>query len=167
MAKGKKTPPEVIFKIMTMYAATENISGTARELGMPFSTVRGIIGKNKTKPEFTRLKAELSEEFAKKASDIIGKGLSLLVRRFDRAIDEETELDFLIDEILAMPKTELTQDEKSKLVTKLRALQLQDIKAITSVISAMYDKSEPESRSCPGGVNVEVMLPPGADIYAE
>ena len=82
-------------------------------------------------------------------------------------MDEEAELDFLIGELLALPKTELTQDEKSKLVTKLRALQLQDIKAITSVISAMYDKREPASAKTAGGIDVEVRLPPGADIYAE
>ena len=75
MSKGKKTPPEVVYRIMTSYAVTENFSETARELCLPVSTVRKIVNGNRAKPEFTQLKTEITEEFAKKASDIIGKGL--------------------------------------------------------------------------------------------
>ena len=46
----------------------------------------------------------------------------------------------MIDEIFATKKEELTQDEKNKLVNKIRALQLQDIKAITTAIGTLFDK---------------------------
>ena len=79
-------------------------------------------------------------EFSQKASEIIQKGLQLLNKRFDRAISFEDDLDILIDEIFDTDKEELSQDEKNRLVNKIRALQLQDIKAITTAIGTLFDK---------------------------
>ena len=138
--RGKTTTPEDIYRIMASWAVTNNVNETAKRLDMAESTVRKIVKENKDKEEFTKLCDEKKAEFSQKASEIIKKGMTLLERRFNRAIEHETELDILIDEIFATNKTEISQDEKTKLVTKIRALQLQDIKAITVAVATMYDK---------------------------
>ncbi len=140
MARGKRTSPETIHMIMASYAVTNNLKETARELSLPVSTVKTIVDKNKDKPEFVKLRDEKMSEFSSRASEIIQKGLILLNKRFDRAIASEEDLDVLIDEIFEMDKKELSQDEKKRLVGKIRALQLQDVKAITTAIGTLYDK---------------------------
>ena len=138
--RGKKTSPEDIYRVMTSYAITNNYNETARDLGMAVSSVKDIVDKNKDKEEFVRLRIQKENEFADKASSIIDDGLYLLKRRMSRAINQEDNLDMLIDEIYSTDKEELTQDEKNKLVTKIRALQLQDVKALTTAIGTLYDK---------------------------
>lgn len=140
MPRGKKTPPEVIYKVMTSWTVTNNFKETAKLLNMPVTTVKCIVDNNKDKPEFVKLRNEKMYEFSNRASEIIQKGLTLLNKRFDRAIASEEDLDLLIDEIFASDKEELSQDEKIRLVNKIKALQLQDIKAITTAIGTLFDK---------------------------
>ena len=140
MPRGKKTPPEVVYQIMTSWTVTDNYKETARELDLPYMTVKSIVEKNKEKPEFVKLRNEKMGEFSNRASEIIQKGLTLLNKRLDRAIASEEDLDILIDEIYATDRQELAQDEKNRLVAKIRALQLQDIRAVTTAIGTLYDK---------------------------
>ena len=167
MPRGKKTPPEVIYQIMTSWAVTNNYNETSKELGIPFTTVKDIVDKNKDKPEFVELRDKKKEEFSKQASEIIQKGLTLLNRRFDRALASEEDLDLLIDEIYATPKTSLSQDEKNRLVSKIRALQLHDVKAITTALGTLYDKRALAEGSATDNVAVSIKLPEGIDEYAE
>ena len=85
MARGKKTPPETIYAVMTSWAVTDNANETAKLLGLPFSTVKGIVDKNKDKPEFAKLRDKKKDDFSKKADGIINKALS----RLERDIDNE------------------------------------------------------------------------------
>lgn len=165
--KGQKTPPETIYKIMTSWTITNNYKETARELELPYMTVKGIVDRNKDKPEYVKLRAEKMNEFSVRASEIIQKGLTLLNKRLDRAISSEEDLDVLIDEIFATDKEELSQDEKNKLVNKVRALQLQDIKAITTAIGTLYDKKALAEGGATDNVSVTVKLPEGIEQYAE
>ena len=55
-------------------------------------------------------------------------------------MNEEESLDLLMDEIFATDREQLTQDEKNKLIAKIRSLQLQDVKAITTAIGTLFDK---------------------------
>lgn len=140
MVQGKKTSVENIYKVMVSWATTGNYAETARTLNMPATTVEKIVKDNKEKPEFANLIAEKRAEFSERASRIIDQGMLLLERRFNRAIECEADLDILIDEIFATEKDELSQDEKQRLITKIRALELHDIRAITTAIGTLYDK---------------------------
>lgn len=166
MPRGKKTPPEVIYRIMTSWAVTNNCKETARDLELPVATVMRIVNANKDKPEFIKLRSEKLNEFSVRASEIIQKGLTLLDKRFGRAIESEEELDILIDEIFAADKAELSQDEKKRLVNKLKALQLEDIKAVTASICTLYEKKALADGDVTDNVSVEIKLPQGADEYA-
>lgn len=167
MPRGKKTSPETVYQIMTSWTVTNNYKETAADLGLSYSTVKDIVTKNKDKPEFVKLREKKKEEFSKQADEIIQKGLTLLNRRFDRAINQEEELDILINEIFATNKVEISQDEKTKLVTKIRALQLQDVKAITTAIGTLFDKKALAEGKSTENVAIEIKLPPGVDEYAE
>ena len=85
MARGQKTSPEMIYKIMTSWAVTQNNLQTARELDIAESTVRKVVLQNKDKDEFKKLCEEKREEFSVKASRIIDKALD----RLERDIDDE------------------------------------------------------------------------------
>ena len=88
MPRGKKTPPEVIYQVMTSWAVTDNINETAKLLGLPYSTVEGIVDKNKDKEESVNLREKKKDDFCKKADSIINKALSRLERDIDNAEKE-------------------------------------------------------------------------------
>lgn len=167
MPRGKKTAPEDIYKIMASWAVTNSYSETARELGIPVTTVKRVVDCNKGEPDFMRLCREKRSDFSRSASEIIGKGLILLNRRFDRAIAEEVDLDLLLGEIFASGSGEISQEDKLRLANRIKALQLQDVKAISTVIGTLYDKKALADGAATGRVDVEIKLPPGVCDYAE
>ena len=140
MARGKKTSPEVIYQVMTSWAVTNNYSQTAKDLGMAITTVEKIVKDNKDKPEFVKLCNDKRATFADKATEIIDKGLLLLKRRMNRAIEEEEMLDELIDEIYSMDDEEMSQQSKTATVNKIKHMQLHNLKDITTAIGTLYDK---------------------------
>ena len=85
MPRGKKTPPEVIYQIMTSWAITNSFSETSRVLGIPIKTVEKIVKENKDKDEFAKLCNEMRNDFSKRASRIIDKAMD----RLERDIDNE------------------------------------------------------------------------------
>lgn len=85
MAKGKKTSTEDIYRVMTSWAVLGSYSDVGRALGMPSSTVRAIVKKNKDKPEFAKLCAEKKKIFSEKAEILIFKAAS----RLEKALDDE------------------------------------------------------------------------------
>ena len=89
MARGKKTSPETIYKVMTSYAVTNNYNQTAKNLGMPESTVEKIVKDNKDKDEFRKLCEQKREEFSEKASVIIDM---LLNRITETVADNEKDI---------------------------------------------------------------------------
>lgn len=82
--RGKKTAPEDIYRVMTSYAITNNLSETARQTNIPFGTVKNIVDDNKNTEEFKRVQEEKREEFSEKASAIIDK----ILDRIDKEIDD-------------------------------------------------------------------------------
>ena len=140
MARGKKATTATIYKVMISWIHTRNYNETARNLGMAVSSVRDIVENNKDKDEFVRLRIQKEDEFADKATEIINKGLTLLKRRMDRAVEHEEELDSIIDEIWDIDEDEMSYKEKDKLVNKIKTLQLHNLKDITTAIGTLFDK---------------------------
>lgn len=166
VSRGKKTTPEKIYEIIASYAVTNNYKQTSRDTGVPVSTVKKIVDEHIAEPEFEKLCNETKEGFADSATKIIDKGLILLERRFNRAMMQEAELDMFIQEIAETSKLQLSQQEKSILITKLRGLQLYDVKAITTAIGTLYDKRALAEGGSTDNVTVKIKLPEGIDEYA-
>ena len=140
MARGKKTAPDVVYQIMALWFTNYNMRETSRILDMPLSTVKEIVDKNKNAEEFEELRTQTEKAFAQKTTEIIEKGLILLNKRLNRAIEHEEDLDDLIEEIWDIDDDEMPYKEKDKLVNKIKTLQLQNIKDITTAIGTLYDK---------------------------
>lgn len=138
--RGKKTAPDVVYQVMALWFTNYNMRETARTLNMPLTTVKEIVDKNKNAEQFEELRTQTEKAFAQKTTEIIEKGLLLLNKRLNRAIEHEEDLDDLIDEIWDIDEDEMSYKEKDKLVNKVKALQLQNIKDITTAIGTLYDK---------------------------
>lgn len=86
MPRGKKTTPEVVYKIMASWAVTQNYSETARSLDIPMKTVEKIVKENKDKPEFAKVCDEKKKDFAAKATETI----DLAFKRLTEVLSDET-----------------------------------------------------------------------------
>ena len=140
MARGKKTDYKDVVRIMVSWFSTHNYAETSRMLDIPESTVKEIVKKHEDAPEFVELRRQKEDEFADKATEIINQGLVLLKRRMNRAIREEETLDDLIEQIEMMSDDEMSYQQKVATINKIKALQLQNIKDITTAVGTMYDK---------------------------
>lgn len=167
MARGKKTDPETIYKIMASYAITQNTRQSARELNLPPSTVSKVVDDNKDKEEFRQLCEEKKKDFAQRASNIIDKGLTLLERRLDTALEREEELNELIEDIYSTDKEELSQNRKNALIAKIGALQLQKLGEITTAVGTLYDKRALAQGESTDNTVIRIKLPEEMNEYAE
>ena len=111
MPRGKKTPPEVVYKVMTSWASTDNYSETARELNMAMTTVEKIVKDNKDKPEFVKLCEEKRNSFSKRAESIINKALNRLEREIDNE-DKDIPVNHLTNAIGILTDKKLLVDGK-------------------------------------------------------
>ena len=89
MSRGKKTSPEMIYKIMTSWAITGNYAETAKKLKIGETTIRKIVKENKDKEEYAELCNEKRKSFSEKAEAIIDKALERLARELE---DEKKEI---------------------------------------------------------------------------
>lgn len=138
MARGKKTPDEMIVKIFTLYASNGSYSETARELNMATNTVKGIILRNKKIKKFAKLLDNKRESFAKSAEEIIDKGMEILNRRFNIALKHQGDLEVLLEEIAE--KCELDEKEVLSIKKKLDRIAVVNIADIVRVVGVLYDK---------------------------
>ena len=164
--RGKKTAPKTIYAVMASYFITGSLKETAELFELAISTVKSIVDKNKDKPEFVKLRNEKTEKFSDDATRIIDKGMHLIEKRIDRAIEQETALDVFIDEVYSADRDEFSPEEKKTLAAKLRTLQIQDIRALTTAVATMYDKRALAQGKSTQNIKIDVKLPPGCEEYA-
>ena len=163
--KGKKYSDEEKEKAYALYAVNNSYKSTSKALNIPVSTIATWIKNKPPDDKFEKLRTQNKENFIRRAGDIIDKGMSLLDKRFSRALENEEELDRLIDEVLK--NDELSQPEKSNLIKTLRSLQLQDVKAITTAIGTIYDKRALAKGESTENSNITFKLPKELNEYAE
>ena len=120
--------------------------------------VKRVKKTNSAKP------SENKDEFSRVASEIIEKGIELINRRFERALSEEEKLDAIVDELLGVQ--DMTQTERNKVIQEIRAIQLYDIKTVSSVIASLYDKRAGAEEDGAQDLRIDIRLPEGAEDYA-
>lgn len=142
MAKGKDRTPEEVTQVLTTYAITDNLRETSRQTGIPPTTVYDIVNRYKGSKEFEELRAQKREEFSQRASRIVFKGLTLLERRYDKALDNEEEIEELIDVVMNADEKEddITYKEKVAIAKKLGRLELNTLSEITTSMGTLFDK---------------------------
>lgn len=139
-APNEKYTPAMKEKAIMLYATNGSYTDTAEELGIAKSTVYDWINTDENKELLGKVRTEKLQEFADNAGRIINKGLKLLERRLNTAIEHEDELDEIIEEIWSTDGKEMRQDQKQRLVQTIKGLQLQKVSEITTAVGTLYDK---------------------------
>lgn len=160
MAKGKKSGDAMKERAYAEYAVCGNYKEVAKKLKIPYSTVRGWI-KAKPPDELDNLRNEKKKEFIEGANEFIRNGVKLMNRRVKTAITKEDEIEKIIDDIYKLDPREVPEQIKQLAISKLRTLQVQDIKSIAIAVGTMYDKraiaEDSQEAQQKGGV---IFLPP-------
>ena len=125
-----------------MLASGTASSDVAKELGLPVGTVSSWLCKWKDNPEFQKLQKEKKDVFAEKAKEICDLGQTLLIRRLQRALECEDEIDELIDIVKTASSLELNGPARQGVLSKLREIKVDDIKSIGVTVGTMFDKKQ-------------------------
>lgn len=156
--RGKKTSEAEIIEIFVSYSRTGSYSATAKEMKMPTNTVKGIIQRNISNKKFAKLLDENKKEFVDAATEIIDKATNLLKSKLDRAIDRETELDLLIEELYDTDEEELCDEKKRLLIDKLEKLKIISCGELARVMGVYYDKRSRAKGEITENVKIEIGL---------
>lgn len=140
MTKGKDRTPEEVMQVLSTFAVTDNLSETSRQTGIPITTVKDIVDRHRGQEEFEKLRKEKREEFGQRASRIVFKGLTLLERRYDKALDNEDDLEGLIDLVMSAKDEDMSYKERMDLAKKLGRLELNTLSEITTSMGTLFDK---------------------------
>lgn len=143
--RGEMYDNEVMERAYALFELTDNNSAIARKLGVPTSTVRGWRRKYETllqtDEEFAKVRTLKKERLVRDAWRGVELSFKSLLRRLERAVREEDEIDSLI-ELAAQAATEegISQQERQTLLNRLRALKCEDLGKLVTVIGTLYDK---------------------------
>lgn len=123
-----------------LYAFCGSSTEVEKETGINASTVRNWINnlKPSEKEIYEAAKKEASEKFGERADSIIQKGLTLIEKQFNRALEKEIEIDDIINELC--DDTNLDEMSKFKLIKGLTELKCINFKDVSTVIGTLYDK---------------------------
>lgn len=137
--QGKKYSNIQKEQIIADYLTCGNYETVARRYSMSTSTIRDWVRKAEEDGTIAELRNEKKKEFVNIAWSAIGKGVELINRRVARALENESELDKLIDEV--MDNTDISAEEKKAAVKKITAMKLEDITKISTAMGTLYDKA--------------------------
>lgn len=137
--QGKKYSNIQREQILADYLTEGSITAIARRYSMSSNTIYEWLRKGEEDGTLQKLRDEKKREFINVAWSTIGKGAELINRRVARALENESELDKLIDEI--MDNTDISAEEKKAAVKKITAMKLEDITKISTAMGTLYDKA--------------------------
>lgn len=146
MAKGQKYNDDIKEQAIAMLTVNNSVSFVARELGLPRSTVKtwkiqfDKEAEANGEDNIAKLRQKKKEEFVSKAWDIIDIGKEILLRRFRRALESEDKLDALEKELMTLPNTDLSTEQKKALARKLAVIKVEDVGKLTTALGTLYDK---------------------------
>lgn len=160
-------------KAFALLASGMLCSQVAKQLNIPYTTVKTWEKKwesesvTENDEEVTKnlvaLRNAKKEEFARSAWDIIEKANDLLMRRLDRALDCEDIIDSIVEDVLEADKDDMSYMAKKAVLGKLRAIKVEDIREIATVIGTIYDKQALANKEATeiveGGIQVEFNIP--------
>ena len=139
--RGQKYTERTKERAFALLAAGNSVSCVAKELGVPRTTVKGWVDRQTEEEKLTReeIHQKNKERFADDAWRTIHAGNELLIRRFERAVNSERELDRLLEDFLSCSE-DLTAEQTKALVKQLGELKLLDVGKVAVVLGTLYDK---------------------------
>jgi uncharacterized protein YdcH (DUF465 family) len=140
--RGKKITDEQKEKVRAVIYLNPELdkADIARQSGIPESTVHGLLKDENflNKDKFEECRAIKKAEFINKAWEVVQKALKLTDKRFTRALEDEDAIKDMIDDVYA--NADATAGEKKIAVSKLRDLQMTNIRDIAIALGTIYDK---------------------------
>lgn len=165
--RGKKYSDEVKEKAYALYAVNGNLQETSKIIGVPANTISGWL---KTKPpdKFDELRNKNKQRFIDEAGKLIEKGMTLIDRRFTRALLDEETINNIIDTIKnAAKNNDIDIHTASSLANAVRELTIPNIRDITTAVGTLYDKRALAQGDSTENTKIEFKLPKGVEEYAE
>lgn len=144
--KGQGYDDEIKEKILAELASGTSLCALSRKYDIAKSTISGWKkalnnpGNEDKLDQFEQLRTKKKREFVEKAWSNIEAGNKLIQRRFERALDNEDAIDSLLSEIMSLPNTELSTEQKKALAKKLSNIRLDDVGKIAITLGTLYDK---------------------------
>lgn len=142
MAKKKRYSEADRERAIALYIVCGNIEQVADEMKIAPSTVRGWIKKaDEEGGEIAEMRAKKRAEFADRAWNTIEKGVRLLDREMETALDDMDKIDKIIDEISCIRSEDMPYKDRVDLIKRLSRMARPDMREITTAIGTMYDKA--------------------------
>jgi len=138
VARGSPYPQDVKERALAELATTNNVSDVARRLGIPDTTLHVWLREKEEDGNFARYREQKKKEFVKNAWDTIQDAMQLGNNRVKRALKHENEFDEFIE---LVQETELSGGQKAALIAKIKQLQVQNIRDISTYVGTIYDKA--------------------------
>lgn len=179
MGLGKVYGDDIKEKAFAMMACNRCVADIARELEIPYSTVRTwekrALAKSEARAKKRReennepdevddehdlalLRKRKKEEFVNDAWRVIGKAQSLLERRLSRALDSEDEIDGLLREVCEINRGGLTEANRKAIASKIAAIKVENVRDLSTVLGTLFDKQALASREPTEVVTGEVAV---------
>ena len=167
MARGQKYNDDIKEKAFTLLAVNNNVQEVAKQLDLPYNTVKTWEKKflkeaeeqQKAKAEaennqeaedkqdtnlrtenLVELRNKKKKEFVDSSWNIISKAQTLLERRITRALEKEDELDSLVTEIEQLDYKDLSLEQRKALHKKMAAIKVEDVGKLATMLGTLYDK---------------------------
>ena len=141
MARGQKYSDKIKERAYALADCGNTLTAIAKVLKIPRTTVKGWLKKRNETVDANAedVRKKNKERFVNDAWRSIHAGNAILVRRLERAVGQEDEMDRLLDEFLSGTE-ELTDEQRRDLLRKFNALKVEDIGKIAVTLGTLYDK---------------------------
>jgi len=136
--RGKPYPPDVKERALAELATSSSVAEVERKTGIPNQTLHGWLKEAEEQQQYRDFREEKKKEFVQAAWNTISDALALGNNRVKRALKHENEFDEFIELVQG---TELSGPQKAALIAKIKQLQVQNIRDISTYVGTIYDKA--------------------------
>ena len=184
MAQGKKYNDDLKERAFALLACNNSVAYVAKELRLPYSTVKtwekkflaqseeltrkekeqnsGSVNNEVTKQNnehnLVKLRNNKKAEFVENAWSLIEKCETLIERRLSRAIEREEAIDSFVEEIAQIDREELNETQRKILCTKLGSIKIESVKEIAVILGTLYDKQALANKEATSIVDGNIMI---------
>lgn len=130
-------------KVTHLLAAGMTSKQINAQTGIPIRTIDDWKKSCEKTKDFAELREDYKKRFEETTSDCINKGINLIQKNFDRAIDAHEALDELLKDYMAACEEdgeELSNEQIKALAKKISALKCEDTAKIANTVGILYDK---------------------------
>lgn len=130
-------------KVIHLLAAGMTSKQINAQTGIPIRTIDDWKKSCEKSEDFAKLREDYKKKFEETTSDCINKGINLIQKNFDRAIDAHEALDELLKDYMAACEEdgeELSNEQIKALAKKISALKCEDTAKIANTVGILYDK---------------------------